>query len=442
MGPGGFAEDELVEALVAFLTLPNRVLVWLVRPDRTLVFHDVPLPRHGDVEPRRRLAQLVDRVRTSLDQSDNDGWSGRLLPFDIAGAHELYRLLFAPLGAQLVGVDHLIVVPGEVLLPLPFSALVTTMNGEPHAMLADLHARRAPLDAAELREYGRVAWLARAHAVTVLPSATSLRALRGASSSWQTGREPLIAFGDPVFDGTGRDRGGSMPDARDINVALATIRALNRLPGTRAELQAIAQALGADPARALFMDARATKPDLLALNRSGRLGDARVLAFATHGLLAGELAGLAQPALALTPPAVPSVEDNGLLRLEDVLGLRLAGTEWTVLSACRTAAADGSGEGLSGLARGFLFAGARALLVSHWAVDDDATRALMTLVFERYARDAHASRAEALRQAMLSLMARGGATGRPDYAHPFAWAPFFLVGEGALERPGGTEPAP
>lgn len=106
--------------------------------------------------------------------------------------------------------------------------------------------------------------------------------------------------------------------------------------------------------------------------------------------------------------------------------------DWVVLSACNTAAGDGSGEGLAGLARAFFFAGARSLLVSYWSVEDRATQSLMTEVFQRYAADKTMPRAEALRQGMLALL--GQAQGPAAYfAHPFAWAPFFLVGDG-----GGT----
>lgn len=122
-------------------------------------------------------------------------------------------------------------------------------------------------------------------------------------------------------------------------------------------------------------------------------------------------------------------EDDGLLSLDDVVSLKLVSTDWVILSACNTGAADGSGEGLSGLARAFFFAGAPTLLVSHWSVDDRATQALMTEVFRRWAAKSSASRADALRQGMLALMQR--AQGPTAYfAHPFAWAPFFLVGEG------------
>jgi CHAT domain-containing protein len=115
--------------------------------------------------------------------------------------------------------------------------------------------------------------------------------------------------------------------------------------------------------------------------------------------------------------------------LEDILGLKLPATDWVILSACNTAAGDDSGEGLAGLARAFFFAGARSLLVSYWSVEDRATQVLMTEVFQRYAKDKTMPRAEALRQGMLALM--NHAQGQTSYfAHPFAWAPFFLVGDG------------
>jgi CHAT domain-containing protein len=85
---------------------------------------------------------------------------------------------------------------------------------------------------------------------------------------------------------------------------------------------------------------------------------------------------------------------------------------------------------LSGLARAFFFAGAKGLLVSQWSVDDRATQALMTEIFTRYGKD-QLTPAAALRQGMLAIMSEGARNPKEAYfAHPFAWAAFFLVGEG------------
>jgi len=411
------------EALLSYFTLADRVLVWLLRPGQPPVYRDIEIKR-------AELVKLIERVRKSLDQSLNpDLATGRFLPFDVAGSHELYTLLLAPLRQHLTGVKHLLVVPDEILLPLPFGVLVTRTDAEAYQSLAELYAKQLSPAPEELAAYAKLSWLAKEYAITVLPSATSLRALRRIAHAKGTVVEPFIGFGDPLLRGGGRKRGGAMLAARGVGVPVEELRRLNRLPGTREELKAVATALGADPTKALYLGSQATKPVVRQLNTTGRLGQAQVLSFATHGLLAGELKGLTQPALVLTPPTTPSEQDDGLLALEDVLGLRLPNTDWVILSACNTAAGDGSGEGLAGLARAFFFAGARSLLVSHWSVEDRATEALMTEVFRRHARDKAMPRAEALRQGTLALMAQ--AQGPTAYfAHPFAWAPFFLVGDG------------
>lgn len=415
------------EALVSFFTLEDGLLVWLVRPGQAPAFRIIDIKRSD-------LANQVTQVRTSLDQSVNpDLPIGRLAPFDVAGAHKLYTLLLEPLRPRWAGVKHLIVVPDDVLLPLPFAALVTRAEGDAYRMLSELHSQQRAPSPADLAAHAKLPWLAREVAITVLPSATSLRALRHLQRVPAAGEEPLIGVGDPLLQGIGRERGGAMLATRGVRVVPDDLRRLNRLPGTRDELLAVARALGADPQRALYLGARATEPIIRDLNRSGRLGRARVVAFATHGLLAGQVKGLTQPALVLTPPATPSEEDDGLLSLDEILELKLPSTDRVILSACNTGAADGSGEGFSGLARAFFFAGARALLVSHWSVDDQATQALMTEVFRRAAADPTLPRAEALRQGMLALMAQ--ATGPTAYfAHPFAWAPFFLVGDGGATK--------
>lgn len=106
------------------------------------------------------------------------------------------------------------------------------------------------------------------------------------------------------------------------------------------------------------------------------LADYRVVYFATHGLVAGDIKGLAEPSLALTIPPEPSDLDDGLLTESEVAQLKL-NADWVVLSACNTAAGDKPGaEALSGLARAFFYAGARALLVSHWSVASDAATAV------------------------------------------------------------------
>ncbi|MGE3538272.1 MAG: tetratricopeptide repeat protein [Candidatus Tectimicrobiota bacterium] len=412
------------EALLSLFALEDRLLLWLIRPGQPLLYHEV-------LTPRALLASQVAHIRASLDQKDNAGLPRlQFRPFDVAGAAELYTMLVEPFRPALAGAQHLFIVPDETFLPVPFGILVTQTQGEAYQSMAQAYTAQQLLGTQQLRGYTQIAWLAREYAITVLPSATSLRTLRHIARPPGIAREPFIGFGDPhLTPGTPTLPEGSAAPRRSRGL-IDAVQQLAPLPGTRVELQALATELQANPQAALYLGERATLSELQTLNAAGRLATTQVLAFATHALISGEIAGLSQPALVLTPQSTSEVEDDGLLHLEEILQLKLPHTEWVVLSACNTSAADRSGEGLSGLARAFFFAGARAILVSHWSVEDQATRELMEAVFRRYARDRGIRRAEALRQGMLALLQRGQDP-RSYFAHPFAWAPFFLVGEGS-----------
>jgi CHAT domain-containing protein len=149
--------------------------------------------------------------------------------------------------------------------------------------------------------------------------------------------------------------------------------------------------------------------------------------------MAGEFKGLGEPALVLTPPDKGDETDDGLLGASEVAQLKLD-ADWVILSACNTAAPDGSpgADGLSGLARAFFYAGSRALLVSHWKVLSDASVRLTTGAIDALVREPAIGRAEAVRQSMLRLLDDHKLP--PEYAHPAIWAPFSLIGEGGSGR--------
>jgi CHAT domain-containing protein len=211
---------------------------------------------------------------------------------------------------------------------------------------------------------------------------------------------------------------------------LTVVRKLDPLPETADELCEVAHSLGAAD-DVVVMGAGATETAVKALSSAGTLAQNRVVHFATHGAVAGDIKGLAEPALVLTPPPEDAPDsalehDDGLLTASEVSQLRL-NADWVVLSACNTAAADrGNAESLSGLARAFFHAGARALLVSHWEINSEAAVKLITRAFGALERQPDIGRAEALRRAMLATIADGG-----NLAHPEAWAPFVVVGEAA-----------
>jgi len=206
---------------------------------------------------------------------------------------------------------------------------------------------------------------------------------------------------------------------------------LPRLPDTADELRSIALALQADPSKVLNLGKDANETMVKKTDLSGF----KIVAFATHGLVPGELDGLTQPALALSAPSLSGSEGDGLLTMEEILSLKLD-ADWVVLSACNTGAAAGAGaEAASGLGRAFFYAGTRALLVTNWSVHSQSAKDLVTDLFKRQADDRKLTRGEALRQSMMALMDGKGytdAAGKTEfaYAHPLFWAPYTIIGDG------------
>jgi CHAT domain-containing protein len=175
--------------------------------------------------------------------------------------------------------------------------------------------------------------------------------------------------------------------------------ALAQLPDTADELNAIGKNLGVAVSDIhLGEDASETTLKLTPL------ADYGIVYFTTHGLVAGDAEGLAEPSLVLSIPKQPSEFDDGLLTASEVAQLKL-NADWVVLSACNTIAGDKPGaEALPGLARSFFYAGARALLLSHWAVSSEAATRLAISTFDRLKTGPKLGRAEALRQAMLAYL--------------------------------------
>lgn len=388
-------------ALVVYLGR-DQGYVWTLTPEKA-GFRVLP-------RSRASIAGLVDKLRRDVDLESN-----LLRRFDSAAANELYRLVLAPDAALWEGRQLLDVIAHGPLGQIPFALLLTAPwpAGKP--------LQQAP-------------WLGERMALAQQPSASSFLALRGQPANGAA-REAFLGFGDPLFASAGvgnaagaaapgavrslRLRGGDGEPPGDMQAAFGRLAAL---PDTAQELNEIAGLLGVDPGRQLYLGRQASERNLKNLP----LRQYRVLAFATHGLVPGELPGLDQPALALANPALTGDADNdGFLTLDEVIGLRLD-ADWVVLSACNTGSSDGlQAEAISGLGRGFFYAGARSLLVSNWAVESASARLLTTGIFRHQQGDG-IGRAEALRRSARDLRLRD----RGQYAHPAFWAPFTLVGDG------------
>jgi hypothetical protein len=212
-------------------------------------------------------------------------------------------------------------------------------------------------------------------------------------------------MGDPVLQGSGpteQNRGKRVATTppRFYRSGLADVRAVNELaplPDTADELRAIGKVLGAPPDAINLREAASElRVKTLPLNNY------RVIQFATHGLVAGDLSGLAEPALVLTPPKVPTEADDGLLTASEIAALRL-NADWAVLSACNTAA--GTSQGAEALCQtGVFFChGARGPCSSNTGGITDAA-VVLTTNLRPHSPLAKIGRAR-LRSAMLSLIA-------------------------------------
>ena len=261
---------------------------------------------------------------------------------------------------------------------------------------------------------------------------------------------PYLGVGNPLLEGPNDEYAAGKAEAMKISscavlgrqltskghrgggIAISALRSSRNgvigvrqappLPETADELCHVAQAIGAAETD-VMLGRRASKQSLKDMNDAQLLADYRVLHFATHGALAGEVTGATEPGLLLTPPALPTASDDGYLSTTDIAGLKLD-ADWVMLSACNTAAGGSDkSEAMSGLARAFFYAGARALLVSHWYVDSLATVTLIQGAIEELKSDPAPGRAGALQRSMHRLIDKG--------APPSQWAPFVLVGEGS-----------
>ena len=333
---------------------------------------------------------------------------------DVEASYRLYHSLVGPFADFVSSKKRLSVVTNGALSSLPLQLLVTTdPTGE----------KRKDID-----------WLVRKYAITVLPSTASLKILRERKMP-AIAAKPMIGFGDPVFDRTvptATERkvailSRSLPEFyRGLTVDMKSLaEALMPLPETADELRAVAKALGARSEDVKLGEA-ATVTDV----KHEPLDEYRVVYFATHALVAGEVEKFAkvkaEPSLVLSIPEQPTEEDDGLLRASAVATLKM-NADFVVLSACNTAAGDNPGaEALSGLARAFFYAGARSLIVSNWEVDSESTVALMTGLFDAVKSNPHLSHAEALRLSMLQMIDHPS---KPEWAQPKFWAPFVVVGE-------------
>jgi len=422
------------EAMIAIYPASDRTYIWAVPAIGKIRFHISPL---GEKELHEKAVHL----RKSLAPSPET--FADIPDFDLAQAYDLYLKLLMPVKVGWEDAKNLIVLAGGALGQLPLAILPTNS--------VDFNQKESLLFA----KYRNVPWLIRKFSTTRVPSASSFVTLRKLKEG-DPKRKAFVGFGDPLYnpgqlvraenadsvqefassneEGSLKVRGIRVSESGNLDndkITSIHLGLLNRLPDTAKEIKSIAKTLGADPLTDIFLGKQASELRVKTMDLSNR----RIVVFATHALVPGDLDGLDQPALALSAPSVTGDKEDGLLTMGEILKIKL-NADWVVLSACNTGAANGRGaEAVSGLGQAFFYAGTRALLVSMWPVETTSARKLTTGLFRYQNEDKTLDRAGALRKAMLDLIDGPGltdiATGKKvaSYAHPLFWAPFILVGD-------------
>ena len=322
-----------------------------------------------------------------------------------AAANALYRAVLAP-AAPVFGTRRLLVVPDGALNYVPFEALVTAPEGA---------------------DYSSLPYLIKTNEVVYAQSASVIVAVRQRQRAAAGG---VLVVADPVFDAADARARGKTLETKDAPVQRAALQSalvdvtglkipnlrLARLLGTRSEAERIAEfARAGGPGAEVWLDFEASEANV----RRHKLDGYRVLHFATHGLLNTERPQFTGLALTL----VGDSQADGFLRVDEVFNLRL-GTPLVVLSACETGLGkEKRGEGVIGLTRAFMYAGAPTVGVSLWSVADRSTAELMSDFYKGVLASEGRAPAAAMRAAQQQMIAG------KRYSAPFYWAPFVFVGD-------------
>lgn len=397
-------------------SVPARAVLARLRPNEA--FLDIMLAPHhawmfllqnGQIAVARTdvgeaaMTKLVRAVRRSVEPTQSG-----LPAFAMQPAGAIYQATVAPFGPALAQTTAMVVAPSGPLLSLPFALLPTRPV-----------AAGTPL--------AQTPWLIRRMTLVYVPAAANFVSLRDIEGTSPAAR-PWFGFGD-FHNVTSAQAAASFP-GNTCGDSARLFAGLPTLPYAKLELAA-ARAIFHAPASDELLGSAFTVPNVEKADLSGF----RILHFATHALLPSELPCAREPAIVTSPPADAHSARQAMLTTSDITNLKL-NANLVVLSACNTGGGDGraGGEALSGLARAFFFAGARALMVTQWAVNDQVSSYLVATAMQHVAAADENGAAASLRSAQLGLIDSAGTGGLPSkLADPFYWAPFVVIGDGGQE---------
>jgi CHAT domain-containing protein len=400
--------------LLEYLLGDERSYVWAVT--RTEI-SSYELPGRGQIEDSARrlytlLSALQPKPGETFQQRQARAQQARAqLPSETS---TLSKLLLGPLADKL-GTKRLLIVPDGALQYIPFQPLTVAANKNPNEFVASAGPdEQIPL--------------VLNHEIVNEPSASALALVLSESTNRKSALKSVAILADPVFDMA--DSRIESPNAGSLQAVSSTptgeiTRALRdvgvdggeipRLISSREEAQAIMSVVPWRTGfKAIDFDANRTTA------MGSDLGQYRVVHFATHALLDNEHPELSGIVLSLVDQK--GQRQDGFLRLHDIYNLKLP-VDLVVLSACQTGLGkDVRGEGLIGLTRGFMYAGASGVVASLWKVDDEATAELMKYFYEGLFEKG-LSPSGALREAQLALRQQ------KRWREPYYWAGFVIQGQ-------------
>ena len=368
----------------------EKSFVWTVTPDSIKTYE---LPRRSTIEPvARRVYDLLIARNQNASKETLQQQRQRLDLSDAEypkAAADLSKIILEPVAAELRN-KRLLIVGDGVLQFIPFAGLPDPAATDSRALIVD-------------------------HEIVTAPSASVVALLRQENGNRSVATKTVAVLADPVFSNND-PRVGRSASAHAVRSATeADLGNLRRLRFSRQEAEEIAR-LAPDGSKLEAVDFEANRK----LATSAELGQYRVVHFATHGLIDNEHPELSGVVLSLVDQK--GQPQNGFLRLYDLYNLKLS-AELVVLSACQTALGkEIRGEGLVGLTRGFMYAGAPRVIASLWQIDDRASAEFMKRFYQGLLGE-KLRPAAALRAAQVSMQKD------KRWQNPHYWAAFSLQGE-------------
>lgn len=341
-----------------------------------------------------KLSKLIKEVRNSLELKN-----GKPIEFALSQSQELHDILIASFTDIIKDKKKIIIIPDGPLYSIPFELLYDKKNQQ---------------------------WLIEKNAISISPSAYSYVALNLEDKLKFNSGNSFIGFGDPNIKGTKTAKSSDFKDILELefskvftrggNIDLKYLKMFPELPETADELKRISKKF--DQNSKLYLRDDFNENNITSIN----FDNYKVVSFASHALVVGEIDGLSEPSIVLSLPKKITNNDDGLLTASEIINLNI-NSDLVILSACNTASSDGNAnsEALSGLANSFFYSGAKSLIVTHWSVISKTSVDLMVDTFD-FLKESEGDLSAALMKSKIKMLKN------PDTNHPIYWAPYTLVG--------------